>query len=317
MTTISPADRAGRSPGTLAEVAPDLAAILAGTGPAALAWPPEAISRETVRVAMRDGTLLATELYRPPVARAPAIAVRTPYGRRTLEAAYLTLARAGYAVVAQDCRGTGDSEPEHWDFYLYEREDSLDFVSWVTGQDWHDGFLGAMGGSYVGGTQWCMAMHPAMTTIAPEVAGLGVATGKGVRFHMYANAYAKTVGKGADKVPVDHNDMERQMLPETLATGYFNDPLLPPLRPELLARYPQLAALAPGAGGDGCGRSTARPTPPSGRRSSSSPSARPTSRSATSNGSTPCSRPPCTRTRTCCRPRTGPTCARPSARPRS
>jgi predicted acyl esterase len=248
MTAISPAERAGRSPGALADVAPDLAAILAGTRPAALAWPPEAISRETVTVAMRDGTLLATELYRPPVDSAPAIAVRTPYGRRTLEAAYLALAQAGYVVVAQDCRGTGDSEPDHWDFYLYEREDSLDFVSWVTGQDWHDGFLGAMGGSYVGGTQWCMAIHPAMTTVAPEVAGLGVATSKGVRFHMYANAYAKTVGKGADKVPVDHNDMERQMLAETLATGYFNDPLLPPLRPELLARYPQLADLAPGAG---------------------------------------------------------------------
>ena len=159
MTAISPAERAGRSPGALADVAPDLAAILAGTRPSVLAWPPEAISRETVSMATRDGTLLATELYRPPVARVPAIAVRTPYGRRTLETAYLALARAGYAVVAQDCRGTGDSEPEHWDFYLYEREDSLDFVSWVTGQDWHDGFLGAMGGSYVGGTQWCMAMH--------------------------------------------------------------------------------------------------------------------------------------------------------------
>ena len=182
-------------------MAPGLAAVLAGTRAAAAHWPPEAITRETVRVTMRDGIRLATDVYRPPGDRAPAIALRTPYGRRTLEATFLTLAGAGYAVVAQDCRGTGDSEPEQWDFYVYEREDSLDFVSWVTGQDWYGGFLGAMGGSYVGGTQWCMALHPQMTTIAPEVAGLGLAARTGVRFHMYANAYARTVGKGAGKVP--------------------------------------------------------------------------------------------------------------------
>src|SRR3984957_2148350 len=248
MTTVSPAERAGSPPAALADVAPDLAAVLAGTHPAALAWPAEAISRETVFVPMRDGIRLATELYRPPVAQAPAIAVRTPYGRRTLEPVFLALARAGYAVVAQDCRGTGESEPEHWDTYVYEREDSFDLVSWMTGQDWHDGFLGAMGGSYGGGTQWCMALHPRMTAVAPEVAGLGVAVSTGVRFHMFANAYGRTVGKGAGKVPVDMFEMERSMLAQTLATGYFNEPLLTPPPPGLHARYPQLAAMQPGEG---------------------------------------------------------------------
>jgi len=247
MTAVSPADRAGSSPEPLADVAPDLAAVLAGTRPAARAWEPEAISRLTVRVPMRDGIRLATDVYLPPAGRAPAIALRTPYGRATLRPLFLSLACAGYAVVAQDCRGTGDSEPDNWDFYVYERADSLDFVSWVTGQDWYDGFLGAMGGSYVGGTQWCMAMHPRMSAIAPEVAGLGLVARTGVRFHMFANAYAKTVGKGAGKVPVDLAEMERSMLAETLATGYFNDPLQPALQKELLERYPQLSPLPPGA----------------------------------------------------------------------
>ena len=221
--------------------------MLAGTRPAARAWEPAAISRETVLVPMRDGIRLATDVYRPPVSRAPAIALRTPYGRATQKATFLALACAGYAVVAQDCRGTGDSEPDSWDFYVYEREDSLDFVSWVTGQDWYGGFLGAMGGSYVGGTQWCMAMHPRMSVIAPEVAGLGLVASTGARFHMFANAYSRTVGKGADKVPVDLAEMERSMQAETLATGYFNDPLLAPLRPALLDRYPLLSPLPPGA----------------------------------------------------------------------
>ena len=92
------------------------------------------------------------------------------------------------------------------------------------------GFLGAIGGSYVGGTQWCMALHPQMTTIAPEVAGLGLAAGTGVRFHMYANAYAQTVGKGAGKVPVDMYEMEHRMLARRWPRGYFNDPLTSPCR---------------------------------------------------------------------------------------
>jgi uncharacterized protein len=240
---------ADRRPAALADVAPDLAAVLDGTHPAAVTWGPEAITRETVWVAMRDSTRLATDVYRPPADGAPAIALRTPYGRRTMEATFLSLAQAGYAVVAQDCRGTGDSEPEQWDFYVYEREDSLDFVSWVTGQDWYGGFLGAMGGSYVGGTQWCMALHPQMTAVAPEVAGLGLAARSGARFHMFANAYARTVGKGAGKIPADMYELEHSMLAETLAGGYFNEPLLAPPRPDLLARYPQLASMKPGEAG--------------------------------------------------------------------
>lgn len=39
-----------------------------------------------------------------------------------------------------------------------------------------------------------MAMHPQMSTIAPGVAGLGLAESTGIRFHMFANAYAQTVG---------------------------------------------------------------------------------------------------------------------------
>ncbi len=234
----------GTMPRRLADAAPEFHAVLSGERLPRAAHPPGSISRETVLVAMRDGVRLATDLYLPPVTPAPAIAVRTPYGRATLRELYLALAGAGYAVISQDCRGTGDSEPDHWDFYVYEREDSLDFVSWATSQPWYAGFLGSLGGSYVGGTQWCMAMHPEMTAIAPEVAGLGLAQKPGARFHMYANAYARTVGHGDDKVAVDMVEMERQMLPETLATGYFNEPLTTPFPAVLLERFPELRALS-------------------------------------------------------------------------
>src|SRR6185312_6498879 len=117
------------------------------------------------------------DLYLPRNLPAPAIAARTPYGRAEarLSGALRAFARAGYVVISQDCRGTGDSEPDSWDCYIYESEDSVDFVEWVTKQMWFDGFLGGCGGSYLAQTQWCMAFHAGMSAIAPEVGGLGVA----------------------------------------------------------------------------------------------------------------------------------------------
>src|SRR5262245_21044557 len=133
----------------LEAVAPEFAEILADRGEAGASHPASAIRRETVRVAMRDGIHLATDLYLPPGGPAPVIAVRTPYARVALAEPLLTLARHGYVCIAQDCRGTGDSEPDHWDYYVYEHEDSADLVEWIVGQNWCDGFVGALGASYL------------------------------------------------------------------------------------------------------------------------------------------------------------------------
>lgn len=199
------------------------------------------IGCETVKVTMRDGTRLATDVYLPPVASAPTIAVRTPYSRGmdAYVGVFVSFARRGYAVVCQDCRGTGSSEPDHWDYYMFEQDDGYDLVEWISRQPWFDGFLGACGGSYVGQTQWQMAMHPKMSTIVPEVSGLGVAVNT-VHLHMFCNAFARIVGKGAAKVELPFFDLERQMLEETWATGYFNDPLHRPLPESVLIRFPEL-----------------------------------------------------------------------------
>lgn len=196
---------------------------------------------------MRDGVRLATDIYLPPTIPAPAIAVRTPYlrGADNFVGAYLAFARRGFVVISQDCRGTGDSEPDHWDYYMYEPEDGVDFVEWVTRQSWFNGFLGSCGSSYLGQTQWQMAMHPKMSTIAPEVSGLGVAVNT-THLHMFANAYARSAGKGEGRVDIPYTELEGRMLDETLSTGYFNDPLYRPLPRSVLARYPHLQQESPG-----------------------------------------------------------------------
>ena len=233
--------------GRLDDVAPEFAELL--RHPAKLAppqFPVTDIRIETVMVPMRDGTRLATDVYLPPKLPAPVVAMRGPYGRDGDPTAglFLTLARRGYAALSQDVRGTGGSEPDYWDYLLWEAQDSYDFVEWISHQDFCDGFIGSTGSSYVGGTQWCMAMHPAMSATAPSVAGLGVAS-ISVRFHMFMNSYARSVGKGEDKVDVPFEDLEGLMHEETLATGYFNEPLHKPLPETLLAHVPELRDMAP------------------------------------------------------------------------
>lgn len=236
--------------GRLDEVAPEFAQLL--RQPDKMASPqftvPE-ITVQTVMIPMRDGTRLATDVYLPPKLPAPAVVMRTPYERDqdANVGAFMSLARRGFAVVSQDCRGTGGSEPDFWDYYVREPEDSYDLIEWITHQHWSDGFIGSTGGSYVGQTQWCMAMHPAMSAIVPEVSGLGVGINT-LHLHMFLNAYARSMGNGDDILDVSYEDLEGIMLDETLATGYFNEPLYRPLPDTLLKRLPELADLSPYAG---------------------------------------------------------------------
>jgi uncharacterized protein len=114
-------------------------------------------------VEMRDGTRLATDIYRPllPTDDFPAILVRTPYGRKdstmTLLAAALT--GYGYAVVVQDTRGSYDSEginraffDDGWGFYpgLEDHWDGYDTVEWINRRSWSNGKIGMFGISAFG-----------------------------------------------------------------------------------------------------------------------------------------------------------------------
>ncbi len=230
-------------PRRLIEVAPELDKILTQGVPPSPIFDASEISHKTVMVTMRDGIRLATDVYLPPVIPAPAVAMRTPYDRAQLKETFMTFAQGGYVVISQDCRGTGDSEPDVWDYYMYEREDSLDFVEWVIEQEWFNGFLGSCGGSYCAQTQWCMAMHPHMSATAPEVGGLGIAFHT-AHYYMFMNAYMRSVGNSGKKGPVDFDKLEREMLQETLAGGFYNEPLDKPFSEALLERYPHLRKLS-------------------------------------------------------------------------
>ena len=116
--------------------------------------------RFNVRVPLRDGITLAADLVLPAERPAPAVVMRTPYGRggdRATERAD-AFARAGYAAVWVDVRGRGDSDGE-FDPYRNDGLDGVDVIAWAAAQDWCDGAVATYGGSYPGRIQWLTALH--------------------------------------------------------------------------------------------------------------------------------------------------------------
>src|SRR4051794_6604946 len=104
---------------------------------------------------MRDGTILRADATRPAAAgRYPVILVRNPYGEPLVRGQIPSLAGAlaGFAVVVQDVRGSGNSDGTAVPFEV-ETTDGLDTIAWCADQPWSSGDVGMMGGSYLGATQ--------------------------------------------------------------------------------------------------------------------------------------------------------------------
>lgn len=123
----------------------------------------------SIEVPMRDGVLLATDIYKiATLTKAPTVLMRTPYNKSRVTAVAERFAREGYVVVIQDCRGTfkskGDLIP-----YNNEGQDGFDAIEWVYRQPWCNGRIGMWGSSYVGATQWLAAAEkpPGLVTISP------------------------------------------------------------------------------------------------------------------------------------------------------
>ncbi|MGD0865457.1 MAG: CocE/NonD family hydrolase [Rhizomicrobium sp.] len=111
-----------------------------------------------VPVAMRDGVTLLTDIYRPRGASdAPAVLIRSPYGRGSLFGPLARLyAERGYITLIQSVRGTFGSGGK-FDPFFQERDDGIDTVDWIEKQDWYRGKLGLTGPSYLGQVQWAIA----------------------------------------------------------------------------------------------------------------------------------------------------------------
>jgi hypothetical protein len=143
--------------------------------------------KESRYVAVRDGTRLAVDIYRPAVdgqtatGRFPVIWVHTPYRRAYIDAdgsvrnaveqmGLLDILKHGYVIAAVDTRGRGASFGVRRGFQdRTEALDAYDMTEWFAAQPWSDGNIGMAGCSYVGGSVFHAATTapPHLKAIAP------------------------------------------------------------------------------------------------------------------------------------------------------
>lgn len=143
---------------------------------------PESPLSFPARVRMRDGILLAADVYLPgapenvDATAGDTVLIRLPYDKSgeycfiPMIAEYFT--QHGYRVVAQDVRGKFRSEGDAL-LFVNEVDDGYDTIEWITHQAWSNGRVAMWGDSYYGYTQWAAAAsgHPALKAIAPRVTG--------------------------------------------------------------------------------------------------------------------------------------------------
>src|SRR5436190_10520571 len=80
---------------------------------------------------MRDGVKLSTIIYLPEGKGPwPVVLVRTPYGKASQTRLNSAWTRRGFAFVAQDCRGTFQSEGKYRPF-VDDQSDGYDTVEWI------------------------------------------------------------------------------------------------------------------------------------------------------------------------------------------
>jgi putative CocE/NonD family hydrolase len=145
----------------------------------------DVICQSDTMITMRDGAHLATDIYFPALhgkrvqGKFPVILERTPYDKAA--AGNVTnsnyFARRGYVCAIQDVRGRFNSEGE-WYPFAKEAPDGYDTVEWLAAQEWSDGQVGTMGGSYCGSDQSALA-----TLNPPHLATMIVAVGASSYYH--------------------------------------------------------------------------------------------------------------------------------------
>ncbi|WP_327097589.1 CocE/NonD family hydrolase [Nocardia vinacea] len=136
----------------------------------------DVVVEKNLRVPMRDGVELATDVYRPTVGGPfPTLVERIPYNKEIYGMAsgwvdVLRAAGAGFAVVVQDTRGRSQSAGTFRPF-ADEGADGADTIAWAAAQPWSTGSVGMFGSSYTGATQWLAAAErpPALATISAAV----------------------------------------------------------------------------------------------------------------------------------------------------
>ncbi len=130
-----------------------------------------AIRKENSMIPMRDGIKLSTDIFFPGDLneQLPVILIRTPLNKTSMGYMSYYFASQGYIVAVQDVRGRYSSEG-NWEPFVNEGEDGYDAIEWLAKQEWCNGKVGMIGGSYMAHAQFLAAIKnpPHLTTMIPH-----------------------------------------------------------------------------------------------------------------------------------------------------
>lgn len=128
---------------------------------------------DDIRVKMRDGTELSTNVYGPvDEGPRPVMLRRTPYNAIVEEPATSEWPKLGYIYVSQDIRGCFRSAGSR-NSDATTATDGEDTLNWLAEQPWCDGNVTMYGGSALGMSQLEAAHsgHPILKSITPALIG--------------------------------------------------------------------------------------------------------------------------------------------------
>ena len=191
-----------------------------------------------VPVEMRDGTRLATDVYRPadpetgePIEEPkPALLDRTPYNKRgRMERHGEWFAKRGYVVAIQDCRGRFESEGEYY-IFVDEAEDGHDTVEWLGDRGYCDGQVGTIGTSYGAWVQSALATQDP-DHLAAMFVNQGAANGREATFRHNGAfelrwlCWALTLGGGFAQKALEDPDVQQRLANVDVREVLSNGPI--------------------------------------------------------------------------------------------
>ncbi|MFC4312239.1 CocE/NonD family hydrolase [Steroidobacter flavus] len=183
-----------------------------------------------VRIPMRDGVELSTDLWMPAKeGKYPVILMRTPYLKTETEWLMAPelgelFSKHGYVLAVQDTRGRGDSDGK-FGYLFVEGDDGFDSIAWLASQPWSNGKVATMGPSYLGAVQWltaarrppqlkCMVSTSAIGRPFDELPYVGGAFRMDWAVHWLNRTAAKVAQFDSDaaKLDMDRIDAHRPLL---------------------------------------------------------------------------------------------------------
>ncbi len=203
------------------------------------------IVKKSEYVPMSDGVKLAIDIYLPakgPEQKAfPVIIEYTPYTRAFIDLKNGPLHQAGrklllknsspvidllsapeeanmfrelisygYIFIRADMRGSGASSGWKADFMPQLAKDGGELVAWIAKQNWCDGNIGMVGGSYTGYSQLVTAgyPHPALKAIMPMMVPLEGYDGEVYPGGIYLNGFMTAYSEGLTKLNLNYYKMD-------------------------------------------------------------------------------------------------------------